>query len=327
MTQLAPQLVLGAYVRTSAIIGSVAAGGLGIPGVAVSIGSSETMTDANGQFAFSGLRAGSYTVDISGFDPSLYSFANTSTDVTVAVGESKVVAFSGMLVATATVSGYLFVDENDRNESYDGPLLEDFLAAAGVAIGLEITIGDTIWTETDADGYYEFIDLEAGTYKVIIDADDSDIPAAYSYSMTAGHSMVVSVTTGADGIVHFPFWIITQRVEAAAFLGTDIDVSASPGPGQAPLDGVVIDLYDTEANASAGRQAASTRPPRVPTAPSRSSMSVPTTTAPAAVPTTSCSCASTPSRRRTRPSTARSSSRRGSSLVMPRSWLRTRWTS
>ena len=59
----------GTYVRTSAIIGSVAAGGLGIPNVAVSIGSSETMTDDNGQFAFSGLRAGAYTVDISGFDP------------------------------------------------------------------------------------------------------------------------------------------------------------------------------------------------------------------------------------------------------------------
>ena len=242
----------GTYVRTSAIIGSVAAGGLGIPNVAVSIGSSETMTDDNGQFAFRGLRAGAYTVDISGFDPSMYSFANTSSEVTVGVGESKVVAFSGTLVATATVGGYLFVDENDRNEQYDGPLLEDFLADAGVAVGIEITIGDTIWTETDENGYYEFMDLEAGTYKVIIDADDSDIPSNYMYSGTAGHAMVITVTTGAEGMVHFPFWIIVQRVEAAAFLGTDIDVSASPGPGQAPLDGVVIDLYDTEANASIG---------------------------------------------------------------------------
>ena len=78
----------GAYVRTSAILGSVAAGGVGLAGVTVSIGSSSTTSDANGQYAFSGLRAGSYTVAISGFSATTYTFATTSMSVTLAVGDS-----------------------------------------------------------------------------------------------------------------------------------------------------------------------------------------------------------------------------------------------
>ncbi|HSM60532.1 MAG TPA: carboxypeptidase regulatory-like domain-containing protein, partial [Longimicrobiales bacterium] len=69
----------GTYVRTSAITGFVTAGGSPIQGVTVSIGSGTptTQTDAGGQYSFSGLRAGTYTVTISGYDTNQYVFAQT----------------------------------------------------------------------------------------------------------------------------------------------------------------------------------------------------------------------------------------------------------
>ena len=220
----------GSYVRTSAIIGSVAAGGQGLEGVTVSISTASTTTDANGQYSFSGLRAGTYTVELSGFDATQYSFANASQEVTVAVGESKVVSFSGLLLSTATVSGSLFLDENDKNDGYDGAALEDKLAVANVQIGLEIAVGDTIFTMTDANGDYMFTDLDAGTYKAIIAANDTDIPGNVVYGGTSAVQLV-TVTAGATAAVNWPFDIIMQRVEAAAFLGTDAQVATDPGPG------------------------------------------------------------------------------------------------
>ena len=71
----------GAYIRTSSLMGQVTVEGKGLAGVTVSIsGRSEAQmaTDENGQYEFTGLRAGNYTVEISGFDPTDVAFASTS---------------------------------------------------------------------------------------------------------------------------------------------------------------------------------------------------------------------------------------------------------
>lgn len=133
----------GTYVRTSAVLGSVTAGGKGLAGVKVTLGTSSVNTDANGQYAFSGLRAGSYTVTISGFDAGQYTFASTSSNVTVGVGESKVVSFSGQLLATARISGTVTIDGT---------------AAAGVTA----TLSTGAVATTDASGAYAFSNLTAG---------------------------------------------------------------------------------------------------------------------------------------------------------------------
>jgi hypothetical protein len=79
----------GSFVRTSAVLGAVSVSGVGgIDGVNVSIGSASTVTANGGQYAFSGLRAGDYTVSISGFDGAQYSFASTSQSVSLRSGAS-----------------------------------------------------------------------------------------------------------------------------------------------------------------------------------------------------------------------------------------------
>ena len=84
----------GSFVRTSAILGSVFVGDTPLLGVSVAIGgmsSAGTATDELGQFSFSGLRAGSYTVEMTNPNTASYNFGSMSTSVTIATGASEVV--------------------------------------------------------------------------------------------------------------------------------------------------------------------------------------------------------------------------------------------
>ena len=88
----------GSYIRTATIVGSVTVDGTGIGGVSVTLGGTETkstQTDADGNYDFSALRAGDYTITISDFDPAKYTFDETSQAVSLALGESGNVSFMG----------------------------------------------------------------------------------------------------------------------------------------------------------------------------------------------------------------------------------------
>ena len=89
----------GTYIRTSSIMGTVTVEDDGLGGITVSlsgVAESETSTDASGQYAFTGLRAGDYSVAISDYDTDEYSFHVTRQNVAVAVGEAVVVQFKGV---------------------------------------------------------------------------------------------------------------------------------------------------------------------------------------------------------------------------------------
>ena len=72
--------------------------------------SASTVTDDSGQYAFTGLRMGSYSVEISGFNNDEIGFSNTSSAVTVGVGESKIVSFDGTYLRTAGIQGQVSVE-------------------------------------------------------------------------------------------------------------------------------------------------------------------------------------------------------------------------
>ena len=141
----------------------------------------ETTTDESGQYSFTGLRAGTYSVEISGFDAGEVAFSSTSGAATVGVGESKVVSFDGTYLRTAGIQGQVSVDG-------DG--------LGGVTVTL-MGQGAEETSVTDAGGLYAFSQLRSGDYTVAISGYDTD---DYEFETT---SKSVTVATGETANVPF----------------------------------------------------------------------------------------------------------------------------
>ena len=203
----------GFWIRTSAIGGLVTAEGDGFSGVTVTIsgmGSAETMTDGNGRYEFSKLRAGTHTVEISRFDPADVIFSNISFTADVAVDESRDVSFEGTYVRTSAIMGQV---------SVEGPGLK------GVTVTLQGR-GENRTAETNDAGLYMFGELRAGDYSVGISGYDTD---EYGFETTL---KTVTVTYGETASI--PFEGIALRT--AGIKGT---VAVE---GRGPLQEVTVSL-------------------------------------------------------------------------------------
>jgi hypothetical protein len=79
----------GSKKRNSTILGTVTADGAGVAGVTVSLSGPESRamsSSEEGGYSFEDLSSGHYTVQISGFDPTQYSFPITEQSLSVGVG-------------------------------------------------------------------------------------------------------------------------------------------------------------------------------------------------------------------------------------------------
>ena len=140
----------GELVRSAGVSGRVHVDGNGLAGVTVTLDGPDShdpeTTDANGQYGFSGLAAGDYTVTISGWDEVEYRFEPTM-EISLELDESMSgVNFAGRALRTATVMGYVTVEGD---------------ALPGVAVTLIKVTGQTSGEvlgamATDEDGGYSF---------------------------------------------------------------------------------------------------------------------------------------------------------------------------
>ena len=187
----------GEYIRSSAVVGNVVAadammsGGDSQPetlaGVTVTLGGEHAMgetmeTGMDGGFAFTGLRAGTYTVTISDF-PEDVSFETVSVEVEVEVGDVGQADFTGHFIRTSAVEGQVIIEGE---------------GLAGVTVTLSGGPADESYsTMTDADGMYRFEELRPGDYMVSIsDFDTRD----YEFASTSAD---VSVDLDETGTVDF----------------------------------------------------------------------------------------------------------------------------
>ncbi|MDE2871214.1 MAG: carboxypeptidase regulatory-like domain-containing protein, partial [Gemmatimonadota bacterium] len=171
---------------------------------------SETLTGATGQYAFTGLRAGNYTIEISGFDTDDIAFGATSSTAQVTVGESKVVSFDGTYLRASGVSGQVSVEG---------------VGLAGVTVSLQGR-GEDFTERTNAAGQFMFDKLRKGEYAVAISGYDDD---EYGFDVT---SKTVTVARGETGNV--PFEGIALRTAGIKGTVTVTD--------HGPLDGVTVSL-------------------------------------------------------------------------------------
>ena len=216
----------GSWIRTSAIMGAVTAEDDGLSGVTVKItglADAETQAGADGQYAFSGLRAGDYTIEISGFDPDDVTFASTSSAVTVAVDETRVVAFAGTYLRTSAVMGQVSVGGN---------------ALEGVTVSLQGRGEDRTYA-TNSAGQYMFEVLRSGEYSIGISGYDTD---EYGFAAT---TRTVSVAPGETASVPFE----GTALRTAAIMGrVTIEGTA--------LEGVTVSLRGRGEELSAATDAA-----------------------------------------------------------------------
>ena len=174
----------------------------------------ETMeTGMDGGFAFTGLRAGTYTVTISDF-PEDVSFETVSVEVEVDVGDVASADFTGHYIRTSAVEGQVIIESE---------------GLAGVTVTLAGGPADESYTTmTDADGMYRFEDLRPGDYTVsITDFDTRD----YEFAAT---SQDVSVDLDETGTVSFTGVLLRTSgisgrvsVEGMGLDGVEVTLSGS----------------------------------------------------------------------------------------------------
>jgi hypothetical protein len=161
----------GSVIRNSSISGSVTVDGSPLANVTVTLGGAQTgsvATDASGQYSFTGLTDGDYTVTVSNY-PTGVTFPSTSQSVSLGVNENRTVDFPGSYTRTSSVIGTV--------------------TAGGMALGgvtATLTGTESRATSTDASGDYQFTGLRAGSYTVTI----SNLPAGTSFSTTSRSASV-----------------------------------------------------------------------------------------------------------------------------------------
>ncbi len=218
----------GGYVRTASISGTVTVEGEALPDVTVSLtggpdGVGETATtDADGNYGFTGLRAGDYTVAISGYDTGEYEFATTSQDVTVALGEMKNASFDGARQRTSGITGRV---------SADGEALE------GVTVTLSGEDMEDMTETTDAAGHYVFTGLLAGTYTVAISDYEE---AAYVFGETSKEAMVADDETE---IVNFEGEHATTASVSGMLFVDEAERDSLYNEGEDPFPAALVPLF------------------------------------------------------------------------------------
>ena len=249
----------GTRLRTAGISGQVSVAGDGLAGVMVSLAGPTSMMDTTnnaGQYAFSGLAAGTYTVTISEYDMMAYVFEATTKTVELADDQAAIENFMGDHATTASISGYIFLDA-DENNAYDMDE-EDALELAGVQVTLRGPgVTDTQSAMTDEAGMFMFESLMAGIYQVELSSAAleaamkmEDWPAGVEFGGMA-EGTVITLAAGASEMSNLPFDITMQTITMQAMMGNGKEGEMAMTGGM--VEGVGIDLYPTYAAATAGR--------------------------------------------------------------------------
>jgi inhibitor of cysteine peptidase len=191
---------------TYSISGKVSIDGAGLSGVSVNLtgaATRSTTTDGNGNYTFSGLVNGAYTITPS---KTGYAFSPPTINTNVNGADVSGQNFTGTLI-TYSISGKVSIN------------------GAGLSgVSVNLTGGVTKSTTTDGNGNYSFSGLLDGAYTVT--------PSKSGYTM-APQSRSVSVSgadvAGQDFIAALPTYSISGRVTTVGYAFPGVTVSLTGG--------------------------------------------------------------------------------------------------
>ena len=214
-----------------------------------------TTTDADGNYSFTGLNDGTYTVQVDKTGP----LASTEqTEDPSGNGDSRSQAITFMrsdpdvtnvnfgYAENYTVSGTVYYDK-DRSET----LNNGEPGFGGVTVNLLDEAGATVaTTTTKADGTYSFAKLPAGKYTVKVEPSDllKKLEQTEDPDGTKDHtSGVVQVNHDNPSVQNVNFGYATNYTIKGAIY-RDADRSESLEDGEKLYQGVTVDLLDTSGN-------------------------------------------------------------------------------
>ncbi len=229
-------------------------------------------TDASGNYAFTALKPGTYSVQVGlpagdVFSPvggnanmaldSEVNAAGKTVPVTLTSGQTSINNNAG-LFAPGSLSGTVFVDRNDNGvkEAGDTP-------AAGVSVQLLDGTGTPIagkTTTTDASGNYSFGGLVPGSYAVAFTAPAGDVfsptgtntnPALDSIVNSLGKTAPVAVANGTNTPNQNAGVYMLGSLSGTVFLDQNDD--GVKQAGDTPVAGATVQLLDSAGTPIAGK--------------------------------------------------------------------------
>jgi len=227
----------GAAPTTYSISGTVS--GATASGVTMSLtgaATATTTTDTSGNYTFSGLANGTYTVTPS---KSGYTFSPASTSVTISGANQTGKNFTATAVATYSISGTV-----------------SGATASGVTMSL--TGASTATTTTATDGTYSFSGLANGTYTVTPSKTGYTFsPASASVTISSANQTgknFVSTASGGGGSVLTSGVGVTGSVAQGAYAYYTIVVPSGATALSVTLTGLSadVDLYDMAPTTAGG---------------------------------------------------------------------------
>ena len=269
-------------------------GELGIPGVVITLTANVTITidgvdyapgteittttDADGYYLFTGLRDGTYTVEVdtstlpgTTFTPTVDfdNDGNDDNDTTVVVSGGTVTSIGGQACTGCeldvdfgyqipnTIIGTVWHDHDGLDEYYydRDPGDEGF---GDVTVNLEWWNGTTsTWeviatTQTYPDGSYIFSDLPDGDYRVVVDASTLPYASSVTWDQTVDPDLVLDDTSGTyslSGGELVTYVDFAYHEEGDYTLGgtvyADWNDNADLDAGEPGFSGITVDLYSS----------------------------------------------------------------------------------
>ncbi len=221
------------------------------------------VTDSSGNFTFTGLANGTYTVKIADTDNKLVGYLGTTTDAkagqkTVPVFNADVTGINFGYNATGTIGDTVFSDANgDKIQNPGEP------GISGVSVKLYKDNGDGVFDSTadtlvktaatDTAGKYLFTGLDTGTYFVSVDDTQAKL-ASYSPTTTdmetganaAGTQIEVLLPNANSVFRDADFGYRNNTLpNVSGYIWSDLDKDGiDNGTGEPQISGVTVALKD-----------------------------------------------------------------------------------